>query len=279
MKTKRFFSTLFPTRRSQTRKLPTHARNLLRFESLEERTLLSISPFQYDAIQSKYSDFNLPESMEDINIIEITNQDLTAEKLQKEIYNAAYDTSGPDLIVLRTTSDRNTITYATWSDKINISIDSTKYGSLTIVSLGFDNDGKSIPLTIDAAQQSHVMSIYTTATVNLGGLTLTGGTIDSSGGAIHNQGTLTVMNSTIEGNSASTGGGIYNLGTLTVINSTIAGNSASFGGGIYNSNGGTMTVKNSTIAGNSAEFNGGGIYDSGNGILIVTKWVIAGNSA
>jgi len=82
------------------------------------------------------------------------------------------------------------------------------------------------------------------------------------GGGIYNQGTLTVQNSSLAGDSADwDGGGIYNQGTLTVQNSTLAGNSATGGGGIYNL--GTLTVQNSTLAGNSADSSGGGIYNWG----------------
>ena len=75
------------------------------------------------------------------------------------------------------------------------------------------------------------------------------------------------------------GGGVYNDGsggsaTLTILNSTVNGNGAHLaGGGIYNdaSNDGsaTLTIMNSTIDRNSAAYNGfpfgggegGGIYN------------------
>jgi HYR domain len=87
--------------------------------------------------------------------------------------------------------------------------------------------------------------------------------------------TLTIVNSTVSGNSAGLGGGgIYNDGEagsagLTVINSTFSGNSATNGGGggIINQGPGgsaSLTVINSTFSGNSAAIgNGGGIYNSG----------------
>ncbi|MDO4571324.1 MAG: choice-of-anchor Q domain-containing protein, partial [Planctomycetia bacterium] len=193
----------------------------------------------------------------------------------------AATTTASDLIVLRTTSTQNTITYAAQSDELTISIDATQFGSVTIVSLGTDADNNSIPLTLDAAQLSRVMTVSgSTTKVNLGGLTITGGKTSSSGGGIYNKSysTLTVTNSTIAGNSASDGGGIYSYGTLTVTNSTISGNKASdYGGGIYNSSG-TLTVTNSTISGNSASWDGGGIYNR-YGTLTVTNSTISGNSA
>jgi len=102
----------------------------------------------------------------------------------------------------------------------------------------------------------------------------------AGGGGIYNSnGTLTVTDSTLSGNSANVlGGGIANdFGTLTVTNSTLSGNSAHSGGGIYN-HGGSTIVTNSTLSGNSADGGGGGIYNNG-GRLSVTNSTLSGNSA
>jgi hypothetical protein len=88
----------------------------------------------------------------------------------------------------------------------------------------------------------------------------------SLGGGICNNGTLDIVNSTINGNTASgslqsggIGGGIFNRGTLAVANSTISGNLAGStgvfpgdGGGITNGSG-NIVIQNSTINGNTAE--------------------------
>jgi len=89
------------------------------------------------------------------------------------------------------------------------------------------------------------------------------------------------------------GGGIYNAGKMTVIDTTVSGNSAGDavasvpgstggatlsggqGGGIANT--GTMTVKGCTIKGNSAGGDGGGIYTTGT--MTINDTVIAANSA
>ncbi len=133
-------------------------------------------------------------------------------------------------------------------------------------------------LSIDANEQSRVFYVAREVTATIDGLTITGGSDEDRGGGICNDGTLTVTNSTISGNSAFVGGGIYSEhnGTLTVINSTISGNSATYdGGGIYSGPNGTLTVINSTISGNSAT-HGGGICSVG---LTVTNSTLAGNSA
>jgi hypothetical protein len=111
----------------------------------------------------------------------------------------------------------------------------------------------------------------------------TAGNIDviGGGGGIYNDtsGNVTLMNSTLSGNSAAYGGGIENTGTLTVTNSsTLSGNSAhSKGGGIYNTTSGNATVTNSSLLGNDAPFEGGGIYNEGG--LTVTDSTLSENSA
>jgi CSLREA domain-containing protein len=120
-------------------------------------------------------------------------------------------------------------------------------------------------LAVDGNDVNRVFNVGSGAVVRIEGLTITGGKPPDgeAGGGILNEGTLTLVNSTISGNSAKfTGGGIYNPGTLTLTNSTISGNSADdIGGGIVNSSTATLTVTNSTISGNSAKFAGGGIYN------------------
>jgi hypothetical protein len=58
------------------------------------------------------------------------------------------------------------------------------------------------------------------------------------GAGIYNEGTLTVTNSTVSGNSAGgDGGGIRNDGGPTLINSTVSGNSAGVGSTVMASRG------------------------------------------
>jgi len=88
---------------------------------------------------------------------------------------------------------------------------------------------------------------------------------DKGGAAILNEGTLTVKNSEFLGNQAGySGGAIYNVGTLTVRHSTFSGNAAlfEFGGHIYNI-GGTATVAHSTFSGGFAGIGGGAIWGAG----------------
>ena len=110
------------------------------------------------------------------------------------------------------------------------------------------------------------------AIFNQGMLSITKSTIKNSNslksaGAIYNAvgATLTIAQSTIEGNTATeSGGGIYNNGTMTINSSTVGPTNTATnanGGGIVN--GGTAVISNSTISGNTSKLDGGGIYDSG----------------
>ncbi len=123
------------------------------------------------------------------------------------------------------------------------------------------------------------------AILNEGTLTVTDTTFSNnlawSGGAIENRDTLTVVNSTFSGNSADEGGAIENEGTLTVLNSTFSENSALEGGAI-NNYGGTLRVVNSTFSGNSADDDypiwGGSSIASSSGTATLVNTILA-NSA
>jgi hypothetical protein len=126
----------------------------------------------------------------------------------------------------------------------------------------------------------YVFYVASGVTATLDGVIITKGATSDMGGGIYNLGTLTVMNSTLSGNTAvdSCGGGIYNNGALTLTNSALSGNSAYWAGGIVNDSGGTLIITNSTLSGNSATDNsGGGIYNYGT--LNVTNSTLSGNSA
>lgn len=108
----------------------------------------------------------------------------------------------------------------------------------------------------------------------------------SQGGGTFNNGTLTLINSTIISNNSlgafpqGTGGGIFNNydSTLTMNNSTVINNMAGDeGGGIFN--GGNLTMNNSTVSGNNADDNGGGINNDWVGTVILNNNAISGNTA
>ncbi len=119
---------------------------------------------------------------------------------------------------------------------------------------------------------------------NNGTLTLSNsivsGNTATGGGGINNEGTLTLSNSTVSDNTATkyAGGGIFNNGTLTLSNSTVSDNTATkyAGGGIFNN--GTLTLSNSTVSDNTAFSTGGGIYNNG-GMLTLNNSTVSDNTA
>ena len=132
-----------------------------------------------------------------------------------------------------------------------------------------------------------VFQIQSNQTVNMSGLTITGGKPSNFGGGMVNNGTLTLDHVTISGNTVSgtnaSGGGIFSGGPLTITNSTISGNTTpNGGGGIVNQ--GPMTITNSTISGNStfagAEYpgDGGGIYFTGSVSATIRNSTISENT-
>jgi len=80
---------------------------------------------------------------------------------------------------------------------------------------------------------------------------------DLKGGAVLNQGKLTMNKCTLTENMAVSGGAIFNSGSLTLTNSTLSGNTAILGGGFYNQ--GSAKAVFTTIAQNSAR-SGGGVF-------------------
>ncbi|HEY2395622.1 MAG TPA: choice-of-anchor Q domain-containing protein [Rudaea sp.] len=104
-----------------------------------------------------------------------------------------------------------------------------------------------------------------------------------TGGAIGNSGTVQIAGSVLMDNVASTFGGAITFGgsngTVTIDESTLSGNSAANGGAIGTSTGGTLVMNNSTVAGNSATGTGGAVYGHKYPHLTLTNVTIAGNTA
>lgn len=103
--------------------------------------------------------------------------------------------------------------------------------------------------------------------------------IPGYGGALHNDGHLTIIQSLFSGNSASNGAAIYSPGTVTILDSTVAGNA---GGGATAAEGNGHTIdasqeiisRNNTITGNT-----GGSAIAASGPLSVANTIVAGNGS
>ncbi len=222
-------------------------------ERLEDRTLLSANPTVYtvtDASDSAGDTGSLPYAIAQANI----NSNSDGSLIQFD--PTAFSASNPRTIVLA-----GTLTLSeTAGPEV---IDGPGANALTI-------SGN------DAVQVFKVAGTATTAT--LSGLTISGGSIAHNGGGIDNEGTLTLTDCTIAGNSASgggNGGGIYNNGPLTVMGCTISGNSVSGGGdggGIANED--TMSMTDSTVADNSDTGGTGGGIDNETSLTVTDCSII-----
>ncbi|MCE9560458.1 MAG: right-handed parallel beta-helix repeat-containing protein, partial [Planctomycetes bacterium] len=133
--------------------------------------------------------------------------------------------------------------------------------------------GPAAGLTISGNNASDVFFVSSGAIASLSGLTITNGLATFAGGAVSNDGTLTMTDCTIAGNIAGFGGGgVFNTGTATLTNCTISGNEAGdAGGGLFNN--GTLTLTNCTVTGNAAAETGGGVLN--NGTLTLTNTIVA----
>ncbi len=111
------------------------------------------------------------------------------------------------------------------------------------------------------------------------------------GALLNNGGTVTVSNTTFDGNvSKYAGGGIYNpSGSMTLDSSPVTNNVSdytsythdstawAFGGGIFNS--GTLSFSNADISGNTTADLGGGFAISSTGNATLTNVFFDGNTA
>ena len=106
---------------------------------------------------------------------------------------------------------------------------------------------------------------------------MTNGGGAGAGGGILDQGSLTLRNVRLTGNSATSavGGGIQNAGQLSVDRSRLAGNTAAaFGGGLSTEAGGTSRITRTAVAHNRAGNLGGGIANLGTTVLTGSRVVL-----
>lgn len=187
---------------------------------------------------------------------------------------------------------------------ITFTADSTIYLSSTLdmdKSLTINGNGFDVTISGDSGNDGtpnvRLFTVSDGSTVRLNHLTLTDGNTDGNGGAVLNEGDLTLDSVTVEGNRAQGGSGVMNAPTATALlirNSTFNNNEATSNGGallsfapatIINStfsgnNGlnailsdGSLTLSYSTIANSS----GNGLYN--NGLLTLRNTIIAGSGS
>jgi CSLREA domain-containing protein len=214
----------------------------------------------------------------------------SAQAATFQVNTSADDASGGTCAVTCTLRDAvtsanadgsaNTITFASGvSGPITLangSLPISDAGGLTITGPG------SGALTVSGNGASQIFSVSTANPVSITGLTLTGGSSATDGGAIGvtNSAPLSLSGDTISASTTTTGrgGGVSSAGPITISNSVISGNTAPTGpgGGIEESSGAAkVTVTGSTITGNTGQ-NGGGIAG---GEEIITASQITNNHA
>ncbi len=177
------------------------------------------------------------------------------------------------------------------SDPAGLTIDGTAADGLVqingIYSYRPFQVGSGASLTLSGVEiiNGHSTGANGGAVANNGTLTLTDSELinndtDQYGGGLYNApgSTATITGSLLEDNTSDLhGGGIYNGGTLTVVNSTLWGNVAGtfnnqYGGGIYNA--GTLTLSNSTLDSNWKH----NLYNAASGTLSMTNTSLANSN-
>ncbi|MBX7102691.1 MAG: right-handed parallel beta-helix repeat-containing protein [Gemmataceae bacterium] len=172
----------------------------------------------------------------------------------------------------------------------------TLTSQLPTVTVGFSMTGNGATNTvINANKTGRLITVDSTAPVTISGMTLTNGSLTTSGGGIRMGlagSSLTVTDCIISNNFGGTGaggsgGGIYMAGnsSLTMTNTTVSGNTGRRGGGVYFFDSGSLVVNNSSITGNTqtgSTNGGGGIYFYGYinaGGFSIRNSTISGNFA
>jgi CSLREA domain-containing protein len=147
------------------------------------------------------------------------------------------------------------------------------------VSFGGNFSSGARSTVIDARGGGRVVEVPAGSSATLAGLTITGGSAATGGGAfVASGGQLSLYDTIVKSNVASgRGGGIANQGNLSVFGSTLSGNRAAAGGAIAAEAGSSTFVYLSTLSGNNASTAGGAVVAGGPTQL--QRSTIAGNTA
>jgi predicted outer membrane repeat protein len=244
-----------------------HSRRRLRFEPLETRELLAVVTVTTVADTVDFNDgvTSLREAIFATNLVEGADEIRFAPSL----------TAGGAAAILLTQGE------LTITDDLTITGPGAEL--LTIDASGNDptpreknGDGTRV-FNVDDGILGSIQN------VSLSRLTLTGGDVLGSGGAIYSRDTLALSDSIIHANAASVdGGGVFSeFGSLTVINSRVSANQLTNrmrdgrGGGIASI--GVTTVQGSQIVDNVANIGGGLFLQSREAYL--TNCLVADNVA
>ncbi|RAP54357.1 MAG: hypothetical protein BZ137_02600, partial [Methanosphaera sp. rholeuAM130] len=196
---------------------------------------------------------------ESVTSKQIENNEIIKEEKNKK--TAYFDVSSSDDLRTAFDSTNEEVT-------VNIIADITLYinPSLNpdINTLTIEGNGH----TINGSNTHRFLDIESRTTVNIKNLTITNCYYIGDGGAIYNNGTLTITNSNLTHNTATQWGGAINNnhGTLTINNSNL-NNNTQWGGAIHQYYG-TLYITNSNLTHNNATTRGGAI-DNEYGIVTI----------
>jgi uncharacterized repeat protein (TIGR01451 family) len=152
--------------------------------------------------------------------------------------------------------------------------------------------------TINANQIDRAFAVQSGGNLAISGMTVENGaqpdvgqaSADSispgNGGAFYNDGTLSISNSVLTGDSADYAGVVYadtSATSTSVTNSTVTGNSSNDEGGFAYVNSGSLSLSGDTVTHNQGDSDGGAIYDyesSGTpGPVTITASTVSNNVA
>ncbi len=257
----------FIHRSSQSSKL--RKRDRLRkylFESLESRNLLATL-----TVTSLADDVN---SADDATVFTL-----------REAINAANASVADDTIQFASAFTAGGIPVAIQMTGATFQLNAVSTAGITTIN-GPGADLLSI--SGNGTNNGRLFFVNVNASVVIRGLTMRNGrAFDNvnalSGGAVSNDGALTIEDCTFDNNGAGLDGGAVrncNGGTLQIFGTTFTNNSADREGGALAALGGIATVVNSTFSGNSAKTSGGAITAQSNtGTTTVIQSTIVSNKA
>jgi 23S rRNA A1618 N6-methylase RlmF len=128
-------------------------------------------------------------------------------------------------------------------------------------------------VTIDGSDKIQILQVrLSSGAVRINGMVLSHGNANYGGALEILTGNVTLVGTTITGNTAILGAGVFNQSTLTLSQCNISSNTAisvptsesfGIGGGIYNDANGVLTLQDSTLSQNSSTDGAGGQYQAG----------------
>jgi CSLREA domain-containing protein len=167
----------------------------------------------------------------------------------------------------------------TAKDNENTGFAASSYAQVTIVDSHSFGNGRGISNNDGATMRidrSSVHGNHNSGIRNGNHMTITNSAIHnnmgSTGAGIYNSRRMTLINSSVSGNTTTpfgSGGGVYNSSwpaTVSILNSSIVGNSSMNGGGIFNAGSGIVAVKNTLLADNVFDNCGGIITSEGHNL-------------